>query len=252
VRILIFLYLKRLAWFIFKAPQRRMVGWATLLTDIKGLFSVSVQAFRKKEKEVIWVCTGNKNRSKALLENLVSSLAKCKNAERLALSVADCESTDIADLETEIRKIWKGKLVFSSWDYEFHRSSCFNRALKQAKGNVVFVCDADISVPVNIVDKIDRYVTADTAWFPVCQWQKNAGNRKWKWFSAGTGIFASTWEQLLETGLYDETFLEWGKEDWDLFFRFYKAGIMPLRTRTKGLYHHWHPSSKPEDYTNMF
>jgi hypothetical protein len=56
----------------------------------------------------------------------------------------------------------------------------------------------------------------------------------------------------MATGVLDEKYSSWGKEDWDLFFRFYKAGIMPLRTRVKGLYHHWHTPSRPADFKKMF
>jgi hypothetical protein len=243
-------FIKRIGWFILKSPQRKKVGWQTLWTDLEGLISVFLGLFTVPSKEVIWVCVGNKNRSEFLIKYLIKSLSECTNAQQLALSVADCGSTDIVNLELEIRKIWKGTLVFSSVNEEFQRSRAFNRAI--AQGDLVFVCDADLSVPKTLITSIRKHLTKHSAWFPICQWQEEPDRQNWKWFSAGTGIFAASQLQLSKVGKYSEVFVGWGKEDWDLFFRFYAAEIMPIRTRCRQLYHHWHPLSKPSDFENAF
>lgn len=244
--------LKRFAWFVFKAPQRKLVGFGTLLTDLRGAVSILLNLLLPKKRQAIWICTGNFNRSKALLNFLIRSMSEAENKEMLALSVVDCGSTDIQNLEEEIRKIWAGELVFSSTYEPFSRSKAFNRAIRQSKGEFIFVCDADISLPKNLPAMFSGFVSKRVAWFPVCQWQKQPDSPKWKWLTAGTGVFGASKTQLNNTGLYDESFTEWGKEDWELFFRFYKNGIMPLRNRVKGLWHHWHPSSQPENYKPLF
>lgn len=227
-----------------------MVGWATLMTDLKGLISLAFS--RSGKPEILWICVGNKDRSYSLLKHLINSMVASPEKDRLALSVADCGSTDIPDLESEIRKIWTGELIFSSVAVPFERAAAFNRAVEQAGGELVFICDADVSIPGNLAKQAKRYVSHSTAWFPVCQWQLEKGKPDWKWFSAGTGLCAFTKTQLRKTGMLDTAFKDWGKEDWDLFFRCYRSGIMPLRSRCSGLYHHWHPPSKPADYVNMF
>lgn len=201
---------------------------------------------------MIWICTGNKNRSSSLLKHLVASAAGLPDSSKFGLSVFDCGSDDIEELEIEIRKIWIGPLVFHSEKTEFSRSLAFNKAIAQCPGNLVFVCDADISLPENLHQKITQFCSRNSAWFPVCQWQLNESDTDWKWFSAGTGIFAATKKQLRITGLLNENMKNWGGEDWDLFFRFYKSGIMPLRSRCDGLYHHWHQPTKPENFQNIF
>ena len=39
-----------------------------------------------------------------------------------------------------------------------------------------------------------------------------------------------------------ENFKTWGQEDDELWERFYKGGYYIIRSREKGLLHHWHPS----------
>lgn len=244
--------LKRFAWFLLRSPQRSMVGWQTLWTDMEGLVSIILQGIKPKTKTTIWVCVANKNRSEYLLKYLVNSLAGNPQKGLFGLSVVDCMSSDILNLESEIKAIWKGPLVFSQKEMDFSRSKTLNIAINQAPGNLVFVCDADISLPENLAQKIYKNTTERTAWFPVCQWQLAPENNDWKWFTAGTGVFSAYKKQLQLCGMFNEDILSWGKEDWDLFFRFYKNGTMPYRSRCIGLYHHWHESNKPEDYENMF
>jgi glycosyltransferase involved in cell wall biosynthesis len=244
--------LKRFAWFLLRSPQRSMVGWQTLWTDLEGLISVLLPGFKPKSNNTIWVCVANKNRSEHLLKYLVHSLASNPRKDLFGLSVVDCMSSDNPNLESDIKTIWKGPMVFSQKEMDFSRSKAFNMAIDQAPGELAFVCDADISLPENIAQKIYKNTTEKTAWFPVCQWQLAAENNDWKWFTAGTGIFSAYKKQLQRAGMFNENIQSWGKEDWDLFFRFYKCGIMPFRSRCKGLYHHWHTSNKPENYENMF
>lgn len=227
------------------------MGLRSYRTDLAGIFSLLKNAFLPTPDYIIWICTGNFNRSRSLINNLISSAAALNNSA-IGFSIADCNSTDSDDLEAEIRKIWKGPLVFSKNQVVFTRASAFNKAIEQAGGNHLFVCDADISLPVDFVKRYRRYTGKKLAWFPVCQWQLKENSTDWKWFTAGTGIFGATREQFEAAGRYNEEFKQWGKEDWDLFFRFYRCGIMPLRTRTRGIWHHWHPPSKPAGFKAMF
>lgn len=241
--------LKSFAWFLLNSPQRKWIGWQTIFTDLKGFFS---RWFYKNNSETIWICVGTYNRSQMLLKHLIPSITASTGVKSFGLSIADCGSTDVLNLEQEIKNIWKGELVFSSINEPFFRANVFNHAIQQAPGNMIFVCDADISLPQNIEFLIRKNVNKNSAWFPICQWQISEENKAWKWFTAGTGLFAATKIQLEKTGMYDAEIKTWGKEDWDLFFRFYKAGICPVRSRVNGLYHHWHKSLKPDNYTNLF
>jgi hypothetical protein len=247
--------MKRLAWFLLKSPQRKLVGWRTLFTDLRGVLQVlwnSIRPYRNNDE--IWVCTGLLNRSEHYLYVLLPSLMEArKRGARIALSVADCGSTDHPDLGAAIKAMWDGTLVFSSSNEAFARSRCFNRAIRQARGEQLFVCDADMSVPPELAILLQRYVGTYSAWVPVCRKMLGPNpNDGWKYQSEGTGIVACTKKHLERSGMFDESITSWGGEDWDLFFRFYRAGIMPLRTRCQSLVHHYHPSLKPDDFKPVF
>ncbi|MBU6325492.1 MAG: hypothetical protein KJS92_08385 [Bacteroidetes bacterium] len=248
--------LKRLAWFLFKSPQRKLVGWSSLFTDVRGICNLlwNCLGFRHKHTQEIWVCTGLLNRSQHYLDVLLPSLMEArKHGARIALSIADCGSTDNPDLEAAIKAKWDGTLVFSSVQEPFARSRCFNRAIRQARGELLFICDADMSVPASLDKLLQRYVGTYLAWAPVCRKMlgPNPGDG-WKYQSEGTGILACNRKHLERSGMLDERITTWGGEDWDLFFRLYRAGIMPLRTRCRNLVHHYHPSLKPADFKPVF
>ena len=68
----------------------------------------------------------------------------------------------------------------------------------------------------------------------------------------GKGIFASSKSHLEKIGSYNEDFITWGDEDWELFFRFYKNKIRPHRTWEQNLIHHYHESKRPQDYKSIY
>ena len=104
-----------------------------------------------------------------------------------------------------------------------------------------------MQLPENLVELCNKYVHSNTVWFPICYSLNenkpaivSPGNGEWR--NAGKGMFAATKSQFTKVGKYDETFRDWGEEDWDLWLRFYKNGIYPARTKCQGLFHHYHPS----------
>ncbi len=240
--------LKRFAWFIFKSPQRKILGYGTFICDLKGLFSM---VFGKKSKETIWVCVGLKDRTENF-KRLVESLTVIHKNQNFALSVHDQCSADSRELELWLKANWPGKLIWSSEKADFNRSRAFNRAMYQATGNLVFICDADITLPPNLEQLIRKYTRPSTAWFPICQWQLKHDSREWMWFTKGAGLFSAHKIWHKNSLGYDESITGWGGEDWNQFFRMYKGGVMPLRTRCTGLYHHWHEPTEPQDWKKLF
>lgn len=239
--------LKRFAWFWLKSPQRKLLGFSTVFTDLKGLMEIAVYP---KPRGTVWICVGNKDRSEAL-KRLILSLNENTEAD-FGLSVADAGSADAKSLHSWIQKHWTRPLIWSEAEEVFSRSKVFNRAIRQAPGDLVMVCDADMTVPHDLEQRIRSFIRPHAAWFPVCQYQLHQDDEAWKWLSAGTGLLAmhKTWHA--GAGLLDETIAEWGGEDWDWFFRFYRTGIVPIRTRETGLYHHWHASLAPDSFTALF
>ncbi|MEZ4804055.1 MAG: galactosyltransferase-related protein [Bacteroidia bacterium] len=58
--------------------------------------------------------------------------------------------------------------------------------------------------------------------------------------------------QFFKVGAYDEKIKKWGKEDWLLFFEFYKHGFGCIRSREPEFIHHYHKSLKPDDFVPLF
>jgi hypothetical protein len=248
--------LKKIPWYIFKSPQRQL-GNFTLWIEIRGilayLFHSIIFIVFKPKLQPVSICTGIKNRTSNYLNILLESVLKMDKPELIELSVYDCGSDDIEALETGIRKKWKGKLLFSKQNIEFSRSFTFNRAVEQSTHPIIFVSDADMSLPKDLVKLCNRFVFFKNVWFPVCfhlnkEIQEGYVKENGKWYPVGKGMFAAKKTDFINIGMYDESFKLWGGEDWDLWFRFYKNRFFPYRNRQKGLYHHYHLSLKPEKF----
>lgn len=239
---------KQFLWFVFKSPQRKHGGPWSLFTDLTGYFTILI---KKQALQPITICTGIKNRSDNYLTVFLDSLNNCKNKESISLSVFDCNSSDVSDLQTEIKNKWNGNLIFKSEEVDFTRAHTFNKAMKQASTELLFVCDADMCLPENILEKVNKYVTKKSSWFPISfHLDKSGENGKFK--TEGKGIFATSKTQLQKVGPYDENFTSWGDEDWEMFFRFYKNGIRPFRTKERNLIHNYHESKRPKDYKSKY
>jgi glycosyltransferase involved in cell wall biosynthesis len=256
IKSLIPVSLKIIPSYIFKSPQR-VAGYRTIWIEIRGiiglLFHPLYSILFKPKLKPISICTGLKNRSSNYLNIFLESILKLDHPELIELSVFDCGSDDVAELESEIRKKWKGKLVFSKQKIEFSRSFAFNRAVEQSSNPIIFVSDADMSLPKDLVKRCNQFVFSKNVWFPVCfHLNPNAiegyAKENGQWYPVGKGMFASEKTDFVKIGMFDESFKQWGGEDWELWLRFYKHGFFPYRNRLKGLFHHYHVSLKPLNF----
>ncbi|MEZ4804054.1 MAG: hypothetical protein R2852_00815 [Bacteroidia bacterium] len=168
--------LKQLLWFIVKSPQRKWIGYSTLFLDMRAYLSVF---FKTSRKQKITICVGVKNRSENLLSFLITSMNACKDKDLLALSIYDCGSTDVQDLKTSIQDIWEGDLKFETSDQDFARTISFNGAVKMADTELVLICDADMSLPADIVSKVVKYTGKFSAWFPVVWYTNEDGSGRY-------------------------------------------------------------------------
>ena len=238
---------KQYLWYLFKAPQRKWIGYGTIWTDLRGYL---VTRKGRRNLQPVSVCIGVKNRSNNLLDYVVASLNRCENKELIELSVFDCGSSDHSNLEDALRREWKGRLVYHRKEQPFARSEAFNAAVEQSGHGQILVCDADMSLPADIVKRVNRYVTPRSAWYPVVKFMNEDGSSRF--YGESTGMFASRREDFIKAGKLDESIREWGKEDWLLYFAFYKAGLACIRTKEPDFIHHYHPSLKPDDFVPLF
>ncbi|MFY8021382.1 MAG: galactosyltransferase-related protein [Bacteroidia bacterium] len=245
-------FIKFPLWFLFKAPQRK-IGLYTIWLDIKGITHYLIQTFNPtQELAPISICVGTKNRSKIFIRNFVRSLNNCKHPHLIELSVFDCDSNDVANFEELIRKEFQGKLIFKSENIPFSRAVAFNKAVLQSTNDLIFICDADFSIPKNIVSMVNKFTDSQQAWFPIVFYlYKNKPefyspkNGEWMIWG-GKGILACQKKDFLKIGMIDETFIGWGGEDEELWQRFYQNKFVIIRNRCKELLHHWHPSENPK------
>jgi glycosyltransferase involved in cell wall biosynthesis len=239
--------IKQWLWFVFKSPPRHYLGYHTIWVDIRAWF---FNLFKEETQNPISLCIGIKNRSHNLLTHLLPSLNECKNKELIELSIVDCGSTDIENLEAEIKKQWQGQLIYTCKEQAFARSKTFNQAAQQARHELLLICDADMSLPKDVLGKVNHHTGKHSAWFPHVWYTNEDGSGRY--YTESTGMFASQKKLFLKAGGYDESITEWGKEDWLLFFEFYKIGISCIRSNERDFIHHWHPSLKPKDFKPLF
>jgi predicted glycosyltransferase involved in capsule biosynthesis len=243
-------------WFVFKAPQRAQ-GWHTFPNDLKGIL---VFIFRnilpKRTLQPISICTGMYNRSDNYISQLIASLNQSNHKELITLSVVDCFSNDIPYLEESIRKQWSGKLIFSQDNGAFARSRTFNKAVNQAPSSLVFICDADLSLPPNIVELCNNYVGAKLVWYPIYFFLFNKKPTKvhkdngiWEQYGS-KGMFACMKADYQKIGGLDEAYTAWGHEDTELWERFHQQGYVIIRNQQPNFLHHWHNTFNPK-YKHM-
>jgi len=240
-------------WYLFKAPQRKL-GWHTLLNDITGillfLFYQLLAPFVKLKP--ISICVGIYNRSDMFLDYFIPSLLKVKHLQFVELSIFDCNSDDKDDLLLAIKKKYHGSLVFNSEPINFSRAKSFNKAVKQSKHQKIFICDADFSIPDNIVTLVNLYTLFNTIWFPIVFYLfkdkpaiVHTANGQWmQW--GGKGLLACNKKEFIKIGMLNEDYTSWGFEDEDLWQRFHQKKYIIIRNKCTGLLHHWHPSKNPK------
>ncbi|MFI5222257.1 MAG: galactosyltransferase-related protein [Bacteroidia bacterium] len=234
-------------WWIFKSPQREF-GWFTLTNDLIALFTFCFYAiFRIKKLQPVSICTGIYNRSDMYLNHFLESLQHVKYPELIELSAFDCGSDDVMNLENEIRKKWKGKLKFTSEKIKFARAYSFNKAADQSSAEIIFICDADMDIPENIVSLCNHFTSGKLVWYPIMFYLRDKTKKNGHWMQhEGKGMLACRKNEFNKVGKLNEKFTEWGREDDELWERFMKAGYRIIRNRQSGLIHNWHESFNPK------
>ena len=115
----------------------------------------------------VTICTGILNRSNNYLNYVIGSLQNARHKELIELSIFDCGSSDLPDFEQQVKQQWPGRVSFTTVQTNFSRSFTFNRAVEQASGKIIFLCDADMSIPEDIVEICNSLTGPKTAWFPI-------------------------------------------------------------------------------------
>ncbi len=193
----------------------------------------------------ISICISIKNRSHQLINYLLPSLQKTSNKELIDLSIYDCGSEDVADIEKEIKNLWGGSLVYKGDNIAFYKTLSVNRAVKQSLSDFIFLCDADMTLPPDFTDQYWANVDTEACWFPICyslhkdKPQVISNENGW-WRATGTGMVGMSKHNFLTVGGLDEKFKTWGGEDDDLLNRCKLKNFKINRANCIGLFHNWH------------
>lgn len=239
-------------WFVFKSPQRAW-GIRSLWQDFMGLCIFGLARFNPMiGPKPVSICIGIKNRSSLLVKHLIGSLNQSPYKKWIELSILDCGSDDVENLEHLIRTHWNGDLVFRQEKRDFARAYAFNRAVEQCHHEIIFLCDADFSVPWHLPVLTHRMTLGKAIWFPIvfylykhCPDFYHPNHGEWmQW--GGKGLVACKKSDFKQIGGLNESFVTWGQEDDEFWERCYKNGNWIVRNRERGLLHHWHPSFNPK------
>jgi glycosyltransferase involved in cell wall biosynthesis len=241
-------FIKFPVWWLLRSPQRKL-GFVTLKRDLLGLiyWLIEQTPFGAKPQPIS-ICVGLYNRSQIFLDHFIPSLSRCQNQHLIELSIYDCGSSDEPLLLQKIQSQFKGKVIFRSEPKPFARAFAFNQAVAQSTNDTLFLCDADFSLPKELVQTVSAYTRFNSFWFPIVFYlYKNKptyyakGNGQWMTYG-GKGILAAKRSAFEQAGQLDESFVTWGGEDEEFWLRCHAKGFCIIRTREPNLLHHWHPS----------
>jgi len=117
--------------------------------------------------------------------------------------------------------------------------------------SIAFMTDVDISLPVDVLDRVTRYVKAGQRVFnPIVFYECTEGGSEkcWEegWGDGGPGVIALYAADATSFGGYDvKTYGELhGFEDTDFLLRVRSAGLSVVRQREAGIIHRAHPKAQ--------
>lgn len=211
-------------------------------------------------KALISVCIAIKNRSRLsvgqdlleLFPRCVRALAKAaeqfKTQGDLELVVVDFQSDDWPLEDWLSREAGPLKIKVIKLEDRFSRGKGLNAAVQASTSDRVFLCDADMLVEPDAIQRAIEVIDSGRAWFPTYQCLDRAGAPQfWQDLSHGMSAFH---RKLFEQAGQVPEFESWGGED-DLFHESLARLVPIVRERSPFLQHQWHPeSSRHEHYAN--
>ena len=207
------------------------------------------------------IIIGTYNQKEILKKTLESIFNQTYPPDKYEIILVDSMSDDGTDQMVEeltptcrldyIRQENKGKVVAR------------NRAIREAQGKFILLTDADIPAERNWVEEHLKYhkLLKNTALAGQTIRLRSPGvtdtelPTKFKhlqilpWSYFLTGNLSLPKETIVEAGLFDENFKEYGWEDIELGYRLHKMGV-PLRFLPTAINHHLHPVAK-KDFLNI-
>lgn len=141
------------------------------------------------------------------------------------------------------------QVTFRFKSLPFCRSDGLNHSADIAKLHTLFFIDADMIVPNNFDDWINKRVKPGWSVHPVCySLYENkpmgiAEGNGW-WRVQGFGMCGYHDRDFYDLGMWNTKFKEWGKEDEDLWIRTQRSGVQTCREKCPGLFHMFHAGDR--------
>lgn len=208
------------------------------------------QAAQSESKPFISVCIALKNRSRLPVEdtslelfpNCVRELAKTaehlKDEGIIELIVVDFQSDDWPLDQWLAEAAGNLRVKVISLDDPFSRGKGMNVAIEHATSERLFLCDADILVRPEAIQRAGEIIDQGKAWFPIFQCLDEQGNPE-SWYDHSFGMVALHRDLALQAGPMQE-FQSWGGED-NLYHQSVSRHVRAVRERSPFLSHQWHP-----------
>jgi len=203
----------------------------------------------------ISICIGIRNRFKSFGHNLLSSLNLMESKDKIELCVVDWLSDDIENLQEYIKNYTNNiisikyiKLLkddFYVKRQHYNRAYCLHQALKLSTNKKVFLCDIDMTLPIDFVKQFNENVDINKIWFPICftlnrNKPRIISDTNGRWRTWGYGMVGIMKEDYFNIGGYSFNYLQWGKEDNDFYKKVKGSGLIISRERCEGLFHNFH------------
>ena len=187
-----------------------------------------------------FIIENNKVRITPLLENL-ESLKKFNDIYNFEIIIVDFNSDDY-DLDNLLSKNNTLDIRIIKVDDYFSRGHGLNKGFENAKGSLIFYCDADIYFHTDEVFKQSLSIIASNrVFFPICFDLIEPSHQIGYWRESGFGMIFLSKAKIEEKNFRWEEYNTLGKEDDDAYSIF---NDIAERKKLNGYYHLWHPSNK--------
>ena len=210
----------------------------------------------------IAVVIGTRNQRPTLERVLASFARQTLAAASFEIVVVDSESTDgTAGLCTERR--WPFALRYSRRQNR-GKAVARNDAVRQAAAPLLFLTDGDVLAHPDLLAShlasqrrypgaaivgrqivVDTLADIETGGRDALTERRREGQRL-GWNELVTGNVPLSRQILLDAGLFDEDFVGYGYEDYELGYRLAGRGV-PILHQPSAINYHWHPVRFEED-----
>ncbi|MBU0686811.1 MAG: glycosyltransferase [Candidatus Margulisbacteria bacterium] len=221
-------------------------------------------------KVVVSVVIGTYNQKEVLRKTLRSLFEQSIAYDLYEVIVVDSSSTD--GTEEMIRSLNPHCDLEYIKQPNLGKGAARNRGIKEAKGDIIIITDADIIANDRLVEehlliqtKYKNVITEGLEY----NFKNIKGNlkdpnnlepyikekikplQKIRWSYFLTGNLGAKKKTLLEAGLFDEDFTGYGWEDIELGYRIHKMGV-PIIYLPTAINYHYHPVSDEETVNRKY